>query len=117
MLWAAGNVKVYYAATGGDEVMSGQTFTNAALPTNLWVEGTAPSAATGDIVLRLNPVGIECPQAAKGCDRVVMTAVKVDFTVEPDGYPGCPTRQEFRYATGKIWLIFFACNPLHCKGL
>lgn len=93
---------MYDAATGGVEIMSGQTFTNATLHTNLWVEGTAPSAATGDIVLRLNPVGIECPQAAEGCDRVVMTAVKVDFTVEPDGYPGCPTRQELRYATVRI---------------
>ena len=83
LLWTAGNIKVYNAATGGDEVMSGQTFTNATLPTNLWVEGTAPSAAAGDVVFRLNPVGIECPQAAEGCDKVVMTAVKVE-SIEPD---------------------------------
>lgn len=60
-------------------MISGATFANTALPTNLWVEGTAPSAAAGDIVFRLNPVGIECPQAVEGCDRVVMTAVKVEF--------------------------------------
>ena len=59
--------------------MSGQTFTNATLPTNLWVEGTAPSAAAGDVVFRLNPVGLDCPQAGTGCDRVVMTAVRVEL--------------------------------------
>ena len=79
LLWTAGNIKVYNAATGGDEVMSGQTFTNATLPTNLWVEGTAPSAAAGDVVFRLNPVGLDCPQAAVGCDRSVMTVLSVDL--------------------------------------
>jgi hypothetical protein len=56
----------------------------------LWVEGTAPSAIAGDVVFRLNSVGLDCPQAEEGCDRVVMTAVRVDFAVEPDGFPGCP---------------------------
>ena len=80
LLWTAGNVKVYNAATGGDEVTSGKTYANAELPVSLWVEGTAPSAIAADVVFRLNPVGLECPNAAEGCDKVVMTAIGVEIT-------------------------------------
>lgn len=58
---------------------SGQTFANAALPATLWVEGTSPSGNPGDVVFCLNPVETTCPNAATGCDRLVMTILSVEF--------------------------------------
>ena len=83
LFWTGGGgVKVYTDASGGAEVASGMSFANESLPTNLWVEGTAPSAAVGDVVFRLNPVEAVCPNAAEGCDRGTMTVVRVDVDVD-----------------------------------
>ncbi|NLC81616.1 MAG: hypothetical protein GX748_10570, partial [Lentisphaerae bacterium] len=83
LFWTGGGgVKVYTDASGGAEVASGMSFANESLPTNLWVEGTVPSAAVGDVVFRLNPVEAVCPNAAEGCDRGTMTVVRVDVDVD-----------------------------------
>jgi hypothetical protein len=88
LLWPPNKVKLYTAPSNGVEVTSGQTFANAALPTNLWVEGIAVSDTAGDGVFRLNPRDVNCPHAATGCDRVVMTVIAINFAVSVDDHPG-----------------------------
>ena len=75
LLWSAGNIKIYNAPSNGVELLSGITFANMALPTNLWVEGNSPSVTTNDVAFRLNPVEAECPNAGGGCASGTMTVV------------------------------------------
>ena len=109
LLWSAGNVRVYNASSNGVEVTSGQTFANTVLPTNLWVEGSTPSSTTNDVVFKLNPVGIDCPIAADGCDRGTMTVVEVvSIDVVPKNVPsGWVPPTPVQIAAGAI------CSPAH----
>ena len=106
LLWTAGKVKVYTAPSNGVEVTSGQTFANAALPTNLWVSGVELSGTTGDVVFRLNPKDVDCPHTATGCDRMVMTVIRVDLAPYTEG--SAPNYETWLPVLGGNVLLFQA---------